>query len=1258
MAADRIFDSRTMRAHCSVAAVRRGLGYARSEAVLRLLVSDRWVHASVQGRRPEPYVVRVGRSPVESSCACPMVSGCKHVAAVMMVAREPGGESELPSPRHGEIPMPPREAGAELYLWCEAYLPESLWEASLREVVYPSGFGVEERLWWRQTSWAGIPDVAAGDHGAPKQVVDALLSRFDQLVDEGTRRRRYVERATGWRASPPAEACLKPLWERATSWFNAEARGPSSAPGWGSVNVSTTDGDVVCEIRPVGQWHRWLLVADDLDHAGWLQVQARERHLVAGALLDGLLGPEGDAAARDALVTALAVPRWKRLLAPLNDLPETFGDAPAEVRGWKLEHRADLRLSPAVLTPYKRRSGFRTKKVAVSKREHVAGDHRGDHAAVAELRGGYPGAVVRAVHALIGHPRVVGADGELILVREGTVVVHASDEQGMSLKVRVDGRHLSPEEVRELLGSCQAGLAVHLDPARHRVSVVELADEAARILRTIGRLPDELPPEAVHAVVQLVPRLELHLPVQLSGSLRGERLPPDTRPLVRLSPVGDEGLYVEVRVRPLEGGPCFPPGHGPEEPSRVVDGARTWVRRSLEREPDQVRRALADVPLPELDSWRGQVDALEPALALVAGLEAAADAVMVEWPADRNRVSRSATANDLTVRAGTGKQWFAVEGELVVDGDTVPLAELLRAMRGGRRFIRVQGKRWVQISESLQEQLLLASRASVDTPGQGVGLPPLALLRALGPLEDAGAQVTLPAVARELEARIVAAEHLDMALPEGLCATLRPYQVDGYRWLRRMAHWSPGACLADDMGLGKTLQSLALLLHRAPEGPALVVAPASVNLNWLREAERFAPGLVMAAYRGPSRAARLATLGAGRVLVTSYELMVRDAEALSAIGFSTVIFDEAQALKNPGTRRSKAAASLGGAFTLALSGTPIENRTGDAWSLFRVIAPGLLGGPKAFRTRFSAPIEQDGDLETRAALASLLRPFLLRRLKTQVATELPARQEHVEWVRLSPSERTAYDRLRVSAAAAAEAGSAERMQVLAALQRLRQLACATALVDPDAARDSTKLARLRELLLIARANGAQALVFSGFVQLLKLAREGLEELGFRVAWLDGSTPLAKRQTEIDAFQAGERDVFLISLKAGGTGLNLTAASYVFHLDPWWNPAAEDQATDRAHRIGQDKPVTVYRLVSADTVEEQVLALHARKRELASALIDGKGGTGRALSSAELVTLLRGGAVEATAESGPPTLPRIGGPYGAPQPPSSSAMPSS
>lgn len=450
-------------------------------------------------------------------------------------------------------------------------------------------------------------------------------------------------------------------------------------------------------------------------------------------------------------------------------------------------------------------------------------------------------------------------------------------------------------------------------------------------------------------------------------------------------------------------------------------------------------------------------------------------------------------------------------------------------------------------------------------------------------------------------------------LPEDLAAELRHYQKEGVDWLVFLRQAGLGALLADDMGLGKTIQALCAI-----HGRTLIVSPTSVLHNWADEIRRFRPGLTHAVYHGPNR-----ELDRGvDVTLTTYALLRLDADRLAGEHWDTVVLDEAQAIKNPGSQVASAAFGLDASFKVALTGTPVENRLEELWSQFHFINPGLLGGRSDFQNRYAGPIAQ-GQPEVARRLRERIRPFVLRRLKHEVAPELPPRTDVVLYCELNDEERGVYDAIRAATIEDVVKRLGQGGGVLAALEallRLRQAACHSALVPGREADGSSKVELLMETLDNVVAEERKAIVFSQWTGLLDLVEPALGAAGIPFTRLDGST--RDRAGVVRTFQddAGP-PVMLVSLKAGGTGLNLTAADHVFLLDPWWNPAVEQQAADRAHRIGQDKPVMVYRLVAEDTVEERILELQQRKREIADAAL-GQADQAAAITREELLDLLR------------------------------------
>lgn len=474
-----------------------------------------------------------------------------------------------------------------------------------------------------------------------------------------------------------------------------------------------------------------------------------------------------------------------------------------------------------------------------------------------------------------------------------------------------------------------------------------------------------------------------------------------------------------------------------------------------------------------------------------------------------------------------------------------------------------------------------------------------------------------------------------LGAPAGLAATLREYQCYGLGWLQFMAKHQLNGVLADDMGLGKTLQTIAHLVAEKEAGrlelAALLVAPTSLMRNWQREVERFAPGLRVITMHGENRQAQGRAIGAADLVLTTYGLIRRDEEWHRSQSYSWVILDEAQFIKNPDSRSAEVLRSLRCERRLCLTGTPVENHLGELWSLFHFLMPGFLGEREAFRRQFRIPIEEEGNAAMRDVLNRRVRPFLLRRRKNEVATELPAKTEILHPVEMTERQWEVYETVRVAMnqkimkEIALHGVRRSQIVILDALTKLRQICC-----DPRLAKlageelrreDSGKLMELLEILPDMVAEGRRVLVFSQFTSMLKLIEEELGRIKLGYVKLTGST--VDRAKVVDRFQSGKVPVFLISLRAGGTGLNLTRADTVIHYDPWWNPQVENQATDRAYRIGQENPVFAYKLVAEDTVEERIIAMQKRKAELAEGILSGSAGSGKLEFGEEEVAALLG-----------------------------------
>ena len=440
--------------------------------------------------------------------------------------------------------------------------------------------------------------------------------------------------------------------------------------------------------------------------------------------------------------------------------------------------------------------------------------------------------------------------------------------------------------------------------------------------------------------------------------------------------------------------------------------------------------------------------------------------------------------------------------------------------------------------------------------------------------------------------------------------------------MSKVTAWGAGVCLADDMGLGKTLQTITLLLEQSNEGASLVIAPASVVPNWRNELKRFSPTLnVIVLNQSDDRSKAIKDAQSGDVVIATYALLNTQQEELTKREWNVVCLDEAHTIKNANTKMSKAAMLLQARRKVILTGTPIQNHLAELWNLFQFINPGLLGSAEQFKRKFIQPIAGNNDKERQSQLRRLISPFLLRRTKSEVIEELPTKNDIYIPVELSSDEMTMYEVRRRQVEAAVLADKSLNVSTLSEITRLRQMACSCSLVDSNWKIPGSKLLTFLDLAEGLNDSGNRALVFSQFTSYLDEVRKAMEKAKLPFLYLDGSTPMTKREQLVKDFQTGKCPFFLISLKAGGLGLNLTGANYVIHLDPWWNPAIEQQATDRAYRIGQQQDVTVYHLISQHTIEEKILRLHKTKRNLADSLLEGAD-MAHVITQEEMLNLLK------------------------------------
>ena len=833
----------------------------------------------------------------------------------------------------------------------------------------------------------------------------------------------------------------------------------------------------------------------------------------------------------------------------------------------------------------------------------------------------------RAFLALVGHPNIVHAqnrDVAMTLARAEPELYIEENKAGYRLSLS----HWLPEK----------GLIIEPE-SLNKYRVVDFSFAFVNIGRVLTKKGLSVPATAKDKLLSIIQQAKRDIKIHVDAKDMGivEKMG-DATPCVQLLPI-KEGMKATIGVRPAanEGVYCRT-GEGKESfmlLSTDENGVETRVRvvRDFKCEQAHLKQLLAQCPhLAHHALGHNEYDMEEPeeSLEVLSELQQYAkdNPLTIEWPQGQKfRIKQRLLSEGLSLNIISQANWFEYTGEMTLaDGEVLSMQTLLEALatQSHGRFVQLGKGEFMELTHQLQKQLTL-----LRTLSDGNKINPLGAQV----LSDIAARAEKTTFDKGWEAhlkKIRTMKNHFPTVPATLQASLRDYQVEGFQYLSRLTAWGIGACLADDMGLGKTIQTIALLLARAREGAALVIAPTSVCFNWGEELKKFAPTLNPHSLHNSDRDALIEQAGPFDVIITSYGLLQYSESLLTEKHWETIVLDEAQAIKNAHTQRWKKVMKLKGKSRIALSGTPIENHLGELWSIFSFLNPGLLGSLQSFQSKYSTPIESGQtpqSMDKIEALKTLVSPYILRRLKSQVLAELPPKTEQIIYVEQTEEEAVFYEALRRQAEErmAFLVEENNRIAVLAEITRLRQACCDSSLVNESLFIENSKLKLFIQTVKNIIDNGHKALVFSQYVSFLQIVKKHIEDERISYQYLDGSTTPANRKKWVEAFQAGEGDLFLLSLKAGGSGLNLTAADYVIHLDPWWNPSVEDQASDRAHRIGQERPVTIYRFIVRNTIEEKIIQLHERKRHLANELLSGQGMSGK-LSNEELMSLIATGEV--------------------------------
>ena len=776
-------------------------------------------------------------------------------------------------------------------------------------------------------------------------------------------------------------------------------------------------------------------------------------------------------------------------------------------------------------------------------------------------------------------------------------------------------------------------VAIKETPTRYRV--IEYTEEHVKIAEALGgKNKVKIPIEQKEKLTTALKEISKDVNIQSNTTSFNEHLPEkesDSTIHIHILPCG-AGFKLSILTRPFSEGPYYNPGEGHSViVAELDDGNKYLTHRHLKDEKDKYNKILDTVAILRNDndgSFEWEFEDPADCLEVLSDIDTIREEIFLEWPkGEKLKITQTVSCDNFSMKIKKDRDWFGISGELrISDSKVIKMKELIELSKNARsRFVQIDDGQFLAMTDAFQKRIHeISTIADFDKNSDDAKFHNLASF-AMEDIFADFADVEVDDAWKKHVEKIANSANYKPKLPSTLKAELRDYQLDGFKWLARLAKLGIGACLADDMGLGKTVQALAVILQRAKQGPTLIVAPASVCFNWIKECAKFAPTLNTFVFGECDRKKTLKGLKKNDLMVCSYGLLQSEGELLTSKKFATIVLDEAQAIKNRNTKRSKAAMQLQTEFRIVMTGTPIENHLGELWNLFTFINPGLLGTIQSFNEKFASSIVKDDDKETKNALKKMIAPFILRRRKTDVLEELPPKTEITLSVELEEDEKAFYEALRQETVDSIENSDAQagakHLKILAELMKLRRACCHPKLVNDKVKFKGSKLALFGQTVDELLDNKHKCLVFSQFVGHLEILKKYLDKKKIKYQYLDGSTPTKKRQQRVDAFQNGEGDLFLISLKAGGTGLNLTAADYVIHMDPWWNPAVEDQASDRAHRIGQERPVTIYRLVTKGTIEEKIVNLHKEKKDLADSLLEGSEKSGK-LSTKELLNLIK------------------------------------
>lgn len=977
----------------------------------------------------------------------------------------------------------------------------------------------------------------------------------------------------------------------------------------------------------------------------------------------------------DDLVDIVCQPGWTRLVGSLESWSTEFSEGMSEAEQelvWRLGGQGcDLVVQPIIRTRTKTGRWRRGRAISATlclegDLDRISSNDRLLLSALALVDRSDSDQQRRAllasgIETLLGHPRVFSLDTParaMVVDRVRPVVsfVHCGDSYRLALRLgnllvrgedlsryRLDERHL-----------------VVVDEQEGRCFVAAVSPRTVGLLSALERLRVDLPPESHSPLIDELSRYQPDVELAVPSELRGETRAASSRVALHLAPRVSGGLDVALLVRPADDlGPVWAPGEGPEVVYAHSEGQRVSVHRDLATEHRSALPLLRKLGLDKnhpVEAFRWYLEARDEALDLVAAAQSLEDELPIEWPetnqpwqikevsvsqltikvlragksskGNRRGKERSSDRRDQDGKGDHGSEddiRFRVEGWATLEVDRISLEAMLASARGGSRYVELSPSTFAHLEEGLRERLQALDMLVFAQGRRGLTLGSAHVDRA-AELFSALGSVDVDSTFTALCERIDETLELVPKPPRALLKYLRSYQIDGFRWLARMAHREAGCCLADDLGLGKTLQAIAVILYRSSQGPSLVVAPTAVHGRWALDLQHFSPSLRLLTLRAPTQSAVLRQLGPNDVVIVAYAQLALDIELIESRRFATVVLDEEHMLGTPHTRHVRAARRVRASFRVGLTSSPFEGDLEELWNLIHPVNPGLLGPWEHFASRFVVPIEHGADEERRASLTRMIHPFVLRRCKAQVAAELPPQTEVVVPVELTQDEKRWYEATRRTTlenlAADRETDDTSRRQaLLSAFTRLRLLACHPKLVDPDSALPSSKVSATLKLLDQHHLGELRTLIVSQFTGHLALLRESLDLRHIPYACLDHGTSPRSRSRIVEQWQLGQERLLLLSLEAKAPGFNLTGADTVIHLDPVW-PGTFDIKTGASRgRKETRRPMTAIRLIAQGTLEEAILELHSRQAKLAEGLVAGSRDIGDMIALEQLRELI-------------------------------------